>query len=371
MSDLIPMNGGALPGFMAGRRASGSLAAARTGVQASFAVIGIKGKNWWLKKAGDEEVIRDQTSKRPVQHLDVVIVGVADSLSKTFYLSGFVEGERNAPDCMSSDGIHPDVGVPHKQHPVCATCPQNRFGSRTTPAGKPAKACSDQRKIAVVPLGDIFNEANGGPMLLRLPAMSLVNFKRYADELERKGASDIWWVGTRLEFDPEVAYQRVMFSPLGWVSEEQDAQIQALQDSGQIEEVLRSAPIELAPAAAAGPDISGTPPARARLTLPPTVIPMRPPVAQQTPEPPPEEDDAEGEPEAPPAPEPPPPPPAPAAQPQARTNPFQAQAPARGRPPTRVSPQTGRVSPQGAPTPAPMDLESAIDDLFSSTGGKP
>jgi hypothetical protein len=335
---LITLNG-ATPDHLTGRRPTGSLAAARSGVQASFAVIKTLGKTWKTRYRGEETLIRDERGQ-PRQELDVVIVGASPSISKNFYLKGYSQGDDAAPDCFSVDGLTPDPTSPHKQANVCATCPQNAWGSaQTTPNGKKAKACRDQRMVAVVPLGDIANEAMGGPMLLRLAPTSLVSFARYADYLERKGVGDMSWVGTKLTFDHEVSYPKIEFTAISYVTEEQDAQIAAVMKSPTIERMLYN----FSPTESAEPEIPGKPPSRTNNV---TALPRQ---QAAPPQPPPEEEgeDAPDEPE-----EEAPPPPPPAAQ---RATPFQQAT-------TKRAP--GRVSTQTTPALAPSDLEGAIDDLL-------
>ena len=151
-----------------------------------------------------------------MQTIDVVVVGLASGVSKTFYPGQYVEGSAEKPDCMSANGVTPDVGVPHRQSAHCGTCPQNQWGSRTTAQGKRAKACQDARRLAIVPSGDEANDNFGGPMLFRIPAMSLVALDRYCRDLERMNV-DISQVVTRLGFEASMAYPSITFQAVGWV----------------------------------------------------------------------------------------------------------------------------------------------------------
>lgn len=72
-----------VPAAFTGRRVSGMLDSARAGVQSSFAVVGYKGKNWRLKYRGEENLVRDGQG-RPMNDLEVVIVGIAPNVAKTF-----------------------------------------------------------------------------------------------------------------------------------------------------------------------------------------------------------------------------------------------------------------------------------------------
>lgn len=218
MGELVPFEGGRPPAVFANRQSSLN-AAAKANVAASFAVIGYKGRAWSIKFRGDAEILKGANGA-PMQFLDVVIVGVSPSISKQFYETGYVEGSDSAPDCFSVDGVIPDPAAPKKQCTTCAACPKNQWGSKITEAGKKGKACQDSRRVAVVPLTDIENEDFGGPMLLRVPPMSLGNLANYATMLDRKGAS-MEMVGTRLGFDYDVAYPRITFNAVCWLDDEQ------------------------------------------------------------------------------------------------------------------------------------------------------
>jgi hypothetical protein len=321
---------------------------ARAGVQSSFAVISVKGRVWRTKHRGEETPVLDARGQ-PVATLEVVIVGVAPNVSKTFYQKGFVEGSDDSPDCFSLDGIAPDATAPKKQNETCATCPQNMWGSRVTDNGKRAKACSDQRRIAVVPTGDILNKNMGGPMLLRLPPTSLPNLASYSDFLERKGA-DFPYVATRLGFDYDVAYPKVSFDALGYLDDAQAAQVVEVMSNPLIDRMLyEAAPTELGAAVAAGVKPGGQVVPMARPAIGPATVPAAPPVA--TPQKVPYNPFATA---APAEPAPTSPPPAPVIE-QPPTETVEAT-------PARAS--NRRRQPLPSPITAPPDLAGAIDDLL-------
>ena len=134
MGAVIPLQGGRPPA-LASRRPSMFNAAAQAGVQASFAVVGYKGRAWSVKYRGETEVLKDDRGA-PLPFLDVIVVGVSDAVSKQFYEQSYVEGSDASPDCFSLDGIAPDAAAPKKQCASCAMCPNNQWGSRMTNTGK-------------------------------------------------------------------------------------------------------------------------------------------------------------------------------------------------------------------------------------------
>jgi hypothetical protein len=224
------VNLGAAPQHLMGSNGLRLNQAARANLQASFAVLKIRGKNWRVRYRGEEILIEMSAGtdhqgkplpKAPVQSVDMVVVGIASAISKKWYQNGFAAGESKAPDCFSVNGVSPDPASALKQNSMCATCPQNIWGSATTENGRKAKACRDGRRIAMVPAGDVNNDVYGGAMLLDIPPTSLANLDRYTRQLERLGA-DISQVVTRIGFNPAVTHQELTFNSIGWIESAED-----------------------------------------------------------------------------------------------------------------------------------------------------
>ena len=214
--------------------------AANEGLSAGFAIIGYKGRNWRIKHRGSEVVVSAtdaQGRQQPSAWLDVVIVGISPAISKQYYAKRFTEGDDAAPDCFSTDGVQPDAASTAKQSAACSMCPQNVWGSRVNDNGNKIKACQDARRIAVVPLGDIENASFGGPMMLRVPPMSLTNLADYGRNLQRLGAQP-YMVGTTLSFDQSVAYPLIQFAATGWLEPEQFAAAQRTMEDPMVQRVL-------------------------------------------------------------------------------------------------------------------------------------
>jgi hypothetical protein len=243
MNNIVPLRTGQVPAVFANRANLPDMnAAAQQGLAAAFAVIGYKGRNWRIKYRGEDELLKDGRGV-PIPALDVVVVGLSPAISKQWYDKRYTEGDNEAPDCFSIDGIKPDRASPKVQCASCAACPQNVWGSRTTEAGKKAKACQDSRRIAVVPLGDIQNDGYGGPMLLRVPPMSLANLAKYTTEIGRYGAQP-FMIQTQLHFNYDVAYPMIEFTALGWLDEAQASAVAEVMDSPLIERMLETEVVE-------------------------------------------------------------------------------------------------------------------------------
>lgn len=234
MNAIVPANFGPVSNRFAGRKVENELAA---GVAASFAVISFRGKVWRIKYRGEERDIMRPDGDGPAHSIEAVIVKSSTTISKIFYKDGYKEGSTESPDCFSTNGQVPDAGSKNKQANTCAACPMNAWGSRVTPAGKPGKACSDSKRVVVVPLNDIDNEVFGGPMLLRIPAASLQDAATYATTIGQIGYP-LEAVGTRIAFDTKEAYPKLLFSAIRPLSDAEADKILALREDPRVGRIL-------------------------------------------------------------------------------------------------------------------------------------
>ena len=83
--------------------------------------------------------------------------------------------------CTSGDGITPIKNSSAPQAKQCAVCPQSIWGSRITPNGKRAKACTEYATLKLIAL----EESNRA--LLRVPSTSLRSFREYKKSLSSRG----------------------------------------------------------------------------------------------------------------------------------------------------------------------------------------
>lgn len=179
------------------------------GASVGFPVLSYRGKVWRVTSKGETTALTTPDGD-PLPSVRVIILKANSGLSKQFYEKSYAEGDSDAPDCFSMDGERPDAGVKTPQSKTCAACPKAAWGSRISDDGKELKACQDSRRIAVVPCNDLRNEAFGGPMLLRVPAASLGNLVAY-DNMLKKANAAYFGVATKISFDMEAAYPKLVF----------------------------------------------------------------------------------------------------------------------------------------------------------------
>lgn len=232
---IIPSNFGQLAPIFAGTQPAHDELSA--GIASSYGIMGYRGKIWRIKYRGAETDLMRADGDGPRASIEVVIVAAASNLAKIFYKNGYVEGSTEAPDCFSNNGQTPDPGSKEKQANTCAGCPMNAWGSRVTPAGKQGKACSDSKRVVVVPLGDIANEMYGGPMLLRIPAASLGDLAAYSQKMSAQGFP-FYAIGSQISFDTKEAYPRFVYKAIRPLSVPEGREILALRDDPRVQRIL-------------------------------------------------------------------------------------------------------------------------------------
>ena len=235
MSNLVPANI-QVPAHLAARIGTPSLLAQSmagglgTGGE-SIPRISIKGARFRIVE-GDTETVLDTTT------IDVVIVGANPRLSKTWYAKAWTpDSEPQAPDCFSLDGIGPDPSATQPQNDLCASCPQNAWGSKVTPQGQQIKACADQKRLAVVSADD----PTGPTYLLQVTPAALKGLNQYQKELAMRGiAPEI--VRTRISFDTDASFPKLKFGFGGFNEADVQAAVDPLFGSAPVKEITGENP---------------------------------------------------------------------------------------------------------------------------------
>jgi hypothetical protein len=222
------------------------------GVHGGFGMIGYKGKVWSIRKGGDEKPLMREDGDGPRASIEVVVVKAPTVISKIFYENGYVEGSTASPDCYSTNGLAPAPGAAKKQCATCAACPKNAWGSRITPQGKQGKACSDSKRLAVVPLGDLKNEMFGGPMLLRVPAASLQDMSSFGQKMASLGYPAGSY-GMRVAFDVNEAYPKFVFTAIRPLNDVEAKVVIDWRNGPEVARILAEDEHSAAPAQIAAP----------------------------------------------------------------------------------------------------------------------
>lgn len=107
------------------------------------------------------------------KELRVIII---DQYAVNSYYKDAYDGTETVPDCFSNDG---HTGINSDGEIIsCDSCPNNKYGSGIDGIGK---ACKNMRRLYILKSGDAF------PMLLTLPATSIMPFGKYLRRIVAKG----------------------------------------------------------------------------------------------------------------------------------------------------------------------------------------
>lgn len=217
------------------------------GVTSAFPIISYRGRTWRVRKGGEEEIYLNE-EQEAVQSIEIVFLRSNAQPSKVFYEAKYAEGDSGPPSCWSANGIKPDAGVTNPVNPVCQTCPNNVWGSKTTDAGKPARACSDVRRSAVAFKHQLEAVAAGelslddiDTLLLRIPPATLNPLKDYVEKtLKPKGITP-WMLVTKVGFDTEVSYPKLTFKGLRFLNTDEYATAVTLRNGEDARRILNEA----------------------------------------------------------------------------------------------------------------------------------
>lgn len=230
------------------------------GVVAGFPILGYKGKVWRIRKGGEETIHMD-ANKNAIPSVDLVLVAGNPNLSKIYYDKKFEDGTNEAPRCFSNDGVKPDASVQQPISKLCANCPNNVWGSRTTDQGKKARACSDARRMSVVFAQDLSeNGDNCAKYLLRVPPASLNPLKDYMEKVLAPKGIPPFAVVTTIGFDVHAAHPQFTFKASRFLNEEEAEAVIKLRDSEDVKRILAESEFS-ADAAGSGADDSSPAPA--------------------------------------------------------------------------------------------------------------
>lgn len=229
--------------------------------------ISIKG-GVFRKYVGGKEVGRIDS-----RSLEVIIVRVAPTPSRTYYNAAYQEGQKIAPVCWSSDSNAPDASVKTPQAKSCRECPFSAKGSGPSNT----TACRIQWRTAVVlphdPSGDVMQLVVPGKSAFGKEKEGYWPLQEYGRMLGARSIS-VTRVVTEMKFDTTANAPCILFRPVAVVPESDRATILAQGDSPEAVSAITlnvyqtdEGDGEVAPPA--GEDLFASPPPAAPTFTPP------------------------------------------------------------------------------------------------------
>lgn len=220
-------------------------------VREAVPALTFRGGTWRLKKDGEETVITkpdEDGDAIPVSTVQMIVVGVNQARSRIYFgEDDYVEGESQAPVCWSSNGVAPDSDVESPCARTCASCPWSVKGSKITQNDKEVTACATLKRLAVVPAGKV----SMGAMLLKLPQTSVWDkaakeqadkgffaWDQYVAYLKARGVKHTAQVVTKIKFDPNVSYPKLLFAAAKFVDADKIEVVKELVSSVAVKEMV-------------------------------------------------------------------------------------------------------------------------------------
>lgn len=212
--------------------------------------LSYEGKVWQVAMNGERTKITRRTEdgeELPTQVMRVVVLAVAERRGRTFYEGAYDPAKPGVPVCWSDDGIAPHPQVQEPKSSKCDTCPLSAKGSKVTEQGKAVTACSQHQMLAVVP----HNKLDHQPLRLKLAITSVWDkqspdleaqnwfaFDNYRDFLKANGVQHTAMLVTKMKFDPNTPFPKVVFSPDRWLEDHEVAEVKPLIKAPEVLSLL-------------------------------------------------------------------------------------------------------------------------------------
>jgi hypothetical protein len=225
------------------------------------------GKTWAISLNGESTKLMKKNSdgdEEPLSVMRVVILDWNKRRGRAYYEGAYDSAKPGMPLCWSDDGVTPNSHIGTPQCATCDKCPKSIKGSKVTEQGKGVVACSEHRMLAVVPAGKL----DIGPLRLKLAVTSDYDgqspeheaegwfaFKGYADMLRARQVPHTAMLVTKMKFDKNKEYPKVLFSVDKWLPEDT---LQSLMPVIKGDEVKKLLSGTWTPAGADGKLIEGT-----------------------------------------------------------------------------------------------------------------
>jgi len=209
------------------------------------------GKRWTLNVNGEKIplVKRDEDGEEVnVPILRVVVLDYAERMGRTYYPGEYDPEKPGQPECWSDDGRKPHPSVPEPKCGTCEACPLSAKGSKISAQGKAVSACGQHRMVVVVPANNL---GNFPPLRLKLAVTSNYDkkspeleaagwfaFQQYTDLLRARGVKHSGRLVTKMKFDPNVDYAKVIFSPDRWLETSELSIVGPMSQQPEVKQLL-------------------------------------------------------------------------------------------------------------------------------------
>lgn len=238
-----PLSGAPLPAYL-----TDTLGELGTNIADRMSVpsLSYEGKTWAIHKDGNKTKLQVQNADGdmvPVPIMRLIILNYNPDRGRAYYPGLYNPATSSAPVCWSADGKFPDPSVKEKQSPACNGCPMSIKGSKVAD-GKELVACGSHRMIAVAPAFDLASD----PLRLKIAVTSDYDkeivehgwfaFRQYADFLKSRGVTHTALVVTKVKFDMQAQYPKLLFALDRVLSPDEIGQMKVALANPKVAELL-------------------------------------------------------------------------------------------------------------------------------------
>ena len=213
--------------------------------------LSYEGKVWTISLNGEKTKLMKKDADGDEVPLGVfrgVILDYAKHRGRTMYEGNYDPGNVSMPLCWSDDGIAPHENVLDPPSDRCATCPNAVKGSgRSADKTKKVAACSQHLMAVVVPA----TKLDFAPLRMKLAITSVYDkespemaaagwhaFDQYIDKFRANNVPSTAIVVTKMRFDPNVTYPKVMFASDRWLTPEEREVVRPISKSEAVKNLL-------------------------------------------------------------------------------------------------------------------------------------
>lgn len=249
----ILKSGAAVPAFVKQARAvgAGNIAEKPVG-RVSVPTLSYAGKVFSASVGGVTRKLEGRNADGdlvPLQVFRGVVLDYNARRGRRFYERDFEADKKSMPRCWSEDGVKPHSSIEHPMAPACAMCPKSAKNSKINPTtGKGTVACQEFRTIAVIPATDLKFPA----MRMQLAVTSdwdkqspdLTDqgwhaFQNYIEYLKAQDVPSSAMLVTKMRFDPNVNYPKLVFSDDRWLNDQEWDTVQERIASDEVQNLLK------------------------------------------------------------------------------------------------------------------------------------
>lgn len=248
-NDLTTFQPGALPAHLASFFPETNIVTGGVTVPS----LSPQGKVWTISVDGNKTKLEKRDSDGetvPVGVMKVVILDFAKRRGRAYYEGAYDPDKESAPLCWSDDGVAPDNSSTQLQSKKCAECPKAIKGSKVTDNGKAITACSQHRMLALVPA----QKLDFTPLRLKIAITSDFDkqspgaaaneqqgwfaFSNYLDYLKSVNVPHTAAVVTKMKFDSNATYPKILFAADRWLTPEELATVAPLTKDEDVQKLL-------------------------------------------------------------------------------------------------------------------------------------